>query len=120
MKQTHTFSKPVAVSCNGTSIWGDTSNVTLKVKSVTFEYCDDGFGGYVNLWVNHNSRKWWVYTDAGFEKGVSKLVSGIIGRPVKVSFTEQGMQAERRASMSSNGAGDKKIMRWFNMLRGVK
>jgi len=113
MKYTYKLPTPIRIPCNGTSIWTDSTLIAPLVKSITFEYVNGGFGSYVNLWVNHNSRKWTIYTDRGFEKGISKLVSNIIGKPVGITFTEQGMQAERRASMSPVNSSDKKVIRWI-------
>jgi hypothetical protein len=117
MKYTYNLPNPVRVPCNGTSIWTDSTLIAPSVKSITFEYLNDE---YILLWVNHSSRRWDIYTDRGFEKGISKLVSTIVGQPVTIGFTEQGMQAPRRASMEPNKTGEKKIIQWVNKRKEVK
>lgn len=119
MQYTYKLPKPRKVPCNGTSIWGDTSKVAPTVKSITFSHEFSGGFEYMNIWVNHNSRRWWIYTDSGFEKNISQIVTKVVGKPVKIIFTEQGMQRERRASMEGNSpTDDRKILQWMWQKRG--
>ena len=89
------------VKCDGTSLWGDTKGRPVTITSIDFERADEMMftkEPYYLIWVNHN-RKWTIYTDKGFEKAVTKIVSQKVGKPVKIMFTEQGMQEDGRASM---------------------
>ena len=74
----------VVVACDGSSIWGDTTGREVTVTGIAVDEC--------GIKVTHNSG-WDIYTDAGFEKGIS----GILG--YQVLFTEQGMQQNGIASL---------------------
>lgn len=102
------------VPCNGTSIWMYSDGVKPKVDEIKLEITGKEWGDpFVYVWVKHNGP-WEIYTDTGFERGISKIVSKKIGKPVKISFTEQGMQRTHKASMeSASKASDKKLIRFL-------
>lgn len=106
------------VQCDGTSIWENSAGKMSEVSSIRIVHTDGGFdhGGdkmeWILIWVKH-SLHWPIYTDRGFEKGVSALISEVIGLPVEICFTEQGMQADYVASMETwNKGTDKVLMNW--------
>jgi hypothetical protein len=84
----------------GDSLWKKiTGNV--HITSIDFEGTEIGTGSgqfSVLMWVHHD-YDWEIYTDNGFEKGISALVSEMVGTKVEISFTEQGMQKNKLASM---------------------
>lgn len=79
----------VVVECDGTSIWTDTADMKVHVTGITVITEEDG-SKRVN--VTHDAD-WRIYTDRGFEKGISELLGLAVG------FTEQGMQEDNLASM---------------------
>jgi hypothetical protein len=96
------------VSCDGSSIWGETDGEKPLVKEILFQQEDT----YYLIWVKHNGP-WEVYTDDGFEKGISDIVSKHIGVPVKITFTEQGMQQKGVASMEFTKFSEPKFDRFL-------
>ncbi len=78
--------------CDGSSIWGDTTNKKVHVTGITVieEEFEDFKWTQVN--VEHDSE-WEIYTDRGFEAAISEAVG------FAVTFTEQGMQEDNMASM---------------------
>jgi len=95
------------VKCDGSSLWGDTKGLKVKVKSVKFEITPDS---YCLVWVFHD-KEWTIYTDRGFEGGISWLVSEKLGFPVKLMYTEQGMQEDGIVSMETTS---KRLSRYFD------
>ena len=79
-------------TCDGSSIWEDTSNKQVHVTaiSVTHNSYDDSIG--TSVYVKHDSN-WEIYTDRGFEAAISEVLG------FNVQFTEQGMQDDNLASM---------------------
>ena len=103
MKRTIRFARPIRVDCDGTSIWMCTDRVFSHVSEIRVISVKDNtfLGGecsYVLLEVDHDAP-WEIYTDKGFEEGISDLLAEEIGFYVEVGFTEQGMQDEGVASM---------------------
>jgi len=86
------------VPCKGDSMWTNTEDMKVKVTDITIEREEDGDFTYYYVWVKHNGP-WAIYTDTGFEKGISELVTKHFKTPIKVCFTEQGMQKQHIASM---------------------
>lgn len=78
------------VQCNGTSLWGHTAGRKVRVTHIDVITDTDFNCTMVN--VTHDST-WDIYTDKAFEAAISKLLG------YTVSFTEQGMQDNARASM---------------------
>lgn len=107
------------VRCKGDSIWSDTKGKIVRVSSISFNTYDDGAGPYINgyIEVKHN-HSWEIYTDSGFEKGISKIASEAIARKITISFTEQGMQERRCASMEFDG-NDKMLLNHLNVLQAT-
>lgn len=110
------FNPVQIVACNGTSIWRDTHGKKVTVSSIDLGFWNDKlnpnpeFNGYI--YVNH--RSWWeIYTDTGFEQGISKLVSKAFGKKIQISFTEQGMQEQHRASMEVDYSKLKSISKFL-------
>ena len=93
-----TINKSFAVQCDGTSIWMDTANKTVNVKSITVETFEDDMNEYMrdykHITVIHDAE-WEIYTDRGFERAISEALG------YEVQFTEQGMQERGRASMET-------------------
>ena len=92
------INKTFKVQCDGTSIWMDTTNKTVTVKSITVETFEDDVNAYMHnykhILVEHDSE-WEIYTDRGFERAISNALG------YDVTFTEQGMQERGRASMEN-------------------
>lgn len=79
-------------NCDGTSIWGNTKNKKVRVKSICVVH--NIFDGNIvtHVSVAHNAN-WEIYTDRGFERAISDALG------FDVAFTEQGMQEDNIASM---------------------
>ena len=75
----------------------------VRVNSVMFEVNEFMGKPYVQVYLYHTSNAWWMYTDRQFEKDTSKLISKMLKFPVKIEWTEQGMQKPRRASLEIKG-----------------
>ena len=85
------------VELDGSSIWGCTLTEVIVTDVIVNEYEDykdiavyytvDGVDGELV------EDSWTMYTDRGFEQGISSLLGYSVG------FTEQGMQENGRASM---------------------
>ena len=94
------------VACDGSSIWSNTGD---KVSTVTeielqFHISNGDFetdSYYLQVYAKHNLN-WEIYTDEGFERGISKILTELLGFKVKVGFTEQGMQNSKRASLENS------------------
>ncbi len=99
------------VECDGTSIYSNTLGRKLRVSHIVFEE-DAADWPIMYIWVHHNGA-WTIYTDSGFEKNISKIVSDKIGTPVKIIFTEQGMQRNKVASMEFKYAQCEKNLRTY-------
>lgn len=80
------------VSCDGSSIWSDTSNVKVHVTGISV--MEDLREGYKSITVEHD-KGWEIYTDEGFEQAISSALG------FTVMFTEQGMQDNGLASMEA-------------------
>ena len=104
------------VPCNGTSIWGNSKNLEAHVKRIQVNYTNFVEIDWILINVEHD-LPWHIYTDTGFEKGISNILSKKFGFNVPVSFTEQGMQDDCRASMEVNRKTKDKILKWFNTNR---
>ena len=79
------------IECDGTSIWSNTAGVVVHVTEINaHKYAN----GYTVVYALHNAG-WEIYTDKGFEQGISKLLG------YNVSFTEQGMQEDEVASLET-------------------
>ena len=100
------------VKLKGDSQWTDTKGDVAKVTGVVFEIwpedIEDGTG-YPLIWVKHDLN-WEIYTDSGFEKGISDLLTKKLKSRVLVSFTEQGMQKNKKASMQANNNSSEKVI----------
>lgn len=121
------YPKAKAVSCNGDCIWGDTHNKVVKVSKIslflTCQVSEDEDDSPIFMYdpsdtmcyVRVSSRtSWQIYTDEGFEKGISKLVAQALGIPkIDVMFTEQGMQEDGNHSMELDNIGDARICQWL-------
>ena len=79
---------PFTVQLAGDSIWGYEGPMTVTVTSISV--CKDA--DYTSVEVEHDTD-WRIYTDTGFEKAISKKLG------YDVTFTEQGMQQDKYASM---------------------
>ena len=89
----------------GDSIWDreKTNPAKVMVTDIVIEnpyepgnYMDDDEDdGYRNVTVMHDGP-WTIYTDSGFEEEISAIVG------FEVTFTEQGMQDDGRASMEGS------------------
>ena len=92
------INKTFKVQLAGDSIWMDTTNKTVNVKSITVETFEDDANDYMHdykhIMVEHDSE-WEIYTDSGFERAISAALG------YDVTFTEQGMQDVGIASMES-------------------
>ena len=92
------INKTFKVQLAGDSIWMDTTNKTVTVKSITVETFEDDVNEYMHdykhILVEHDSE-WEIYTDSGFERAISNALG------YDVTFTEQGMQESGRASMEN-------------------
>ena len=100
----------VNVPCKGDSIWMNTRGLIPIVTEIIVEL--EGWER-IHIWVKRTCG-WEVYTDTGFEKGISKILSDEIGSKIRIGFTEQGMQEARYSSMqSSTTKGDKALARWI-------
>ena len=95
------------VYLDGSSIWGNTKDLFSVVNSIEFHFNIDS-EEYDHIYVNHNLY-WEIYTDNGFEKGISDLVRKLMKIPDSfkckkrfITFTEQGMQTDYKASMEFN------------------
>ena len=90
------INKTFDVALAGDSIWMDTTNKTVRVKSITVETFEDDVNDYMHdykhILVEHDSE-WEIYTDSGFERAISEALG------YEVQFTEQGMQDDGLASM---------------------
>ena len=84
----------------GDSIWGDgdnpesvfVTNISMDGGSAADDLDDTS---YRHVTVKHDGP-WQIYTDTGFEAAISKIVG------FEVTFTEQGMQEDGRASMEGD------------------
>jgi len=92
------INKTFNVQLAGDSIWMDTANKTVRVKSITVETFEDDVNDYMHdykhILVEHDSE-WEIYTDSGFERAISEALG------YDVTFTEQGMQERGKASMEN-------------------
>ncbi len=92
----------VLVKCDGTSIWTNTAGWEGLVSRLTVKarkYGDGPGDVYVHVNVDHDFPSWEIYTDEGFEKEISEIMSAYLGDVVQIQFTEQGMQDFDVASM---------------------
>jgi hypothetical protein len=81
---------------NGDGIWGCPSGVVINVKKIVITqdaYEDEGITYDIEYIDVYHNASWEIYTDTA----LPKLISDYLGK--KVDFTEQGMQANKRASM---------------------
>jgi len=76
------------VTCDGTSIWGDTAGRKVHVTNIAVYKSDESN----SITVTHDST-WDIYTDEGFAAAISAALG------YSVDFTEQGMQDDEFASM---------------------
>ena len=93
---------PFTVKLAGNSIWDYEGPMEVEVSGIQIDYCDpesyeavpEGTPGarVFHIGVAHDTT-WNIYTDRGFEKGISDALG------FKVYFTEQGMQEDGSASM---------------------
>ena len=88
------------------SIWGNPKRIsTCTVTNFYIEnHIDNGNINhpYILIYANHN-LPWQIYTDNGFEKNFSKMVSKLLGIPnLRIRFTEQGMQEDKIASLETS------------------
>ena len=88
-------------------IWGNPSRIRRStVTEFSIEnHIDNGDidQPYVLIYAKHN-LPWQIYTDSGFEKNFSKMASKLLKIPnLEISFTEQGMQQDRVASLETEG-----------------
>ena len=92
------INKTFKVKLAGDSIWMNTANKTVNVKSITVETFEDDVNEYMrdykHIMVEHDAE-WEIYTDRGFERAISEALG------YEVQFTEQGMQERGRASMET-------------------
>lgn len=86
------FKCDFVAECDGTSIWSDTTGKKCQVTQIIVDKYFDEDGSYTEIWVTHDGP-WEIYTDKGFEAAISEVLG------VTVCFTEQGWQADCRASM---------------------
>lgn len=84
------FETPVLVKCDGSSIWMNSLDLTVRVSKIVIT--SDHLGVFVN--VCHDGP-WTIYTDRGFEQEISSLVG------FNVHFTEAGMQDVGVASLEA-------------------
>jgi len=98
------------VKCKGNSIWEDSKGKICTCTSARLEYhisnCDgakdiEADSYYLQVFVTHD-KNWEIYTDTGFEEGISKVLSKILGFKVNISFTEQGKQNDKCASLENS------------------
>ena len=108
------------VECDGSSIWTDTHNKIAMVTSIDLEF-HIGNGAdlvkdeyYLQIKAEHNLN-WDIYTDKGFEHGVSQILTELLGFNVSVYFTEQSMQANKIASLE-NSCKDKNSWKLANYI----
>ena len=94
------------VTLSGESLWGNEKGIA-KCTSIDFEFhYDNGevnekpYSLYIQIYVHHD-RAWEIYTDKAFEKGVSNILTQLLGGKVIVGFTEQGMQENSVASLEN-------------------
>jgi hypothetical protein len=91
------------------SLWGNPDKEYAKVTEVDAEF-HIGNGDisrlevYIQLFAHHN-LPWEIYTDSGFEKNLSKVLSEIFKSKIKIVFTEQGMQEDKIASIENADNG---------------
>ena len=101
----------------GSSLWGSERGYKIKVKLIRLEYDDELGEPYILLYVYHNGP-WQIYTDTGFAIGISNILSQKLGAPVKVNFTEQGMQNDGVAAMETEDRGSFRALK--NYIFGKK
>lgn len=87
----------------GDSLWDDPGKKgeKVRVKKITFATFYgklDDKNSDIHVLVYHD-HPWEIYTDSGFEKEVSTILSTLTKKKIKVGFTEQGMQKNKLASM---------------------
>jgi len=92
------------IPLSGKSLWGNISGIS-KVTSVELDFHIsngdvESVSPYFMVTAKHN-RKWEIYTDQTFEKNLSKVLSEVFKAHIVVSFTEQGMQENYRASLET-------------------
>lgn len=106
MKST-TYTCDVRARLAGDSIWDceltDSDEVRINTICVTEGLPDGDYPSYRDIGVYYTVNgfddeealegSWRIYTDSGFEETVSELLGE------EISFTEQGMQEDGRASM---------------------
>ena len=110
MKGIKTKTVIATIPLMGDSLW---ENITGHVHITSIDFKESKIGTNVLMWVHHD-RSWKIYTDSGFEDGISALVSKIVGRKVGIIFTEQGMQKNKLASVEPNlGISTKTIIEWL-------
>ena len=92
---------PFTVKLAGDSIWDYEGPMEVEVSGIQVDYVNEDWdpveagtpGARVgHVAVAHNTT-WNIYTDRGFEKGISDALG------FAVCFTEQGMQEDGSASM---------------------
>lgn len=106
------------VTCDGTSMWADTDGLKVMVKDITIESRDESSYYGISIGVYHNGPES-IYTDQGFESGISQLISEEVGEPVFITFTEQGMQRENWASMEAdNDISEQKLLNYIKLMKG--
>jgi hypothetical protein len=93
------------VMCDGSGMWGTERGTKVRVSKIIIQRnFDIDNPTYLAVWVFHNKTSE-IYTDDGFEMGISDILSKVVGVPVKVNFTEQGMQRDGTASMETSDTG---------------
>jgi hypothetical protein len=96
----------------GDSLWMDTRNKKVTISQIDFELIA---GEWFYIWVTHNGP-WEIYTDSGFEKAITEIVSRRVGERVKIGFTEQGMQEIHYASMETHAKiTNKRLAKFFKI-----
>jgi hypothetical protein len=95
---THHYECDRAVELAGDSIWDCEVTGEIRITDIiVHEYPDyKDIGVYYTVDGDEEAEESWrIYTDTGFEAAVSELLG------YSVSFTEQGMQDNGRASMEA-------------------
>ena len=90
----NTYACDFVADCDGSSIWGDTTDKKVRVEGITIVHNVYDGEVYTQVNVAHDST-WDIYTDGGFERAISEAIG------FEVRFTEQGMQEDELASMEA-------------------
>jgi hypothetical protein len=93
---THHYACDSVVELAGDSIWDCEVTGEIRVTDIVVHEYEDykDIGVYYTVDGDEEyENSWTIYTDSGFEAAISRLLG------YEVSFTEQGMQEDGRASM---------------------